>query len=754
MSVSGAAWPSWLQFMEMHTRRFLKYINIIIGLVLIVLLAALWWLLWRPMARTSGEIAAPVEGELTVSRDARGTTHIEASSLDDALFAQGFVTAQERMFQMDFLRRAGAGELAAILGPQALEGDLDARRQRLRRIAEQHRAALPPAAYRALAAYARGVNHYLDTHRHRLPAGFVLLRYDPMPWTITDSILAGLLMYRQLTNSWRFELQKEGMLAGGDPAKVNFLFSPRHLGEVLPGSNAWAISGAHTRSGKPLLANDPHLGHSLPPVWYLNRLTAPGLDVTGASLPGLPGVVIGHNGHIAWGVTNLQFDVQDLYVEEFDPASGRYRFGNRLEQAIRETDFIEVKGEKTVHDTHWLTRHGPVISATGGRHLALRWTAAEMGRFDLAVLDLNRARDWSQFRAALRQWWGAPLNFVYADVDGNIGYQVAGLLPVRRRHAGDVPADGASGLHEWDGFIPFEDLPSRYNPPSGLLVTANQNPFPENYPYTVSGNFSSPHRARQIVALLSASQNWDAESLLSVQMDVYGGPEHRLAKHAAAAYAARGIRDATLEQAAGILSAWNGQMERGPAPFLAVLLYQHTRKAMAAAASPGKGADYGFTTAASALERLLAERPAGWFEDYDSMLLTALSDAIEEGRRIQGREMAKWDYARYNVLTMNPPVLGDLPLLGRYFRIGPLPLSGSGNTVKQTTSRIGASLRFVADTAAWDNSLASLPFGQSGHALSRHYRDQLEAHRYGRAYPLLWTGTEIKSRLKLVPAAR
>ncbi|MGD0437915.1 MAG: penicillin acylase family protein, partial [Bryobacteraceae bacterium] len=385
-----------------------------IAVLLLAGIAAAYWLAYRPLARTSGRISAPVSATATVVRDAIGVPYIRAANWEDAIFLQGYVTAQDRLWQMDALRRLAAGELSEIIGPATLEVDRDARRLRMRRMAEEHYRTLPPADRAVLAAYARGVNYFIETHRGRLPLEFSILRYDPRPWTVVDSLLAGLQMYRNLTTTWKEELQKSEMLESGDIAKVNFLFPSLAGTEFQPGSNAWAISGKHTASGKPLLANDPHLEFSIPSTWYQVHLQAPGLDVTGVSLPGVPCVIIGHNRRIAWGVTNLGFDVQDLYLEKIDMQNGRYLFQGKLEQARLETEWIAVKGARPMELRQWVTRHGPVSISTENRHYALRWAAAEPGSFQFPFLDLNRAGNWGEFTAAIARFPGPGQNFVYA----------------------------------------------------------------------------------------------------------------------------------------------------------------------------------------------------------------------------------------------------------------------------------------------------------------------------------------------------
>ncbi len=266
----------------------LKFINLSIAVLLVLGLAAVYWFAYRPLPETSGQIDAPISARAIVERDAIGVPHISAAQWEDAIFLQGYVTAQDRLWQMDVLRRLAAGDLSEVLGASTLELDREARRLRMRRIAEQDARALPAGDRAVIAAYARGVNYFIETHRGRLPLEFSLLRYEPRPWAVADSILCGLQMYRNLTTTWRDELRKATMLSSGDPAKVDLLFPVRAGAEFQPGSNAWVISGKLTASGKPILANDPHLEWSIPATWYQVHLKAPDLDVTGVSLPGLP----------------------------------------------------------------------------------------------------------------------------------------------------------------------------------------------------------------------------------------------------------------------------------------------------------------------------------------------------------------------------------------------------------------------------------------------------------------------------------
>jgi penicillin amidase len=733
----------------------LRAINLSIAVLLVAVVVAAYWLAWRPLPQTSGEIAAPITTRATVTRDALSVPHIAAASWDDAIFLQGYVTAQDRMWQMDAIRRLAAGELAEVIGPSALDQDKDSRRLRLSRIAEAQAKTLTPETKAIFAAYARGVNYYLETHRDRLPLEFTLLNYSPRPWRIEDTLLAALEMFRMLTTSWPEEIRKLHMLEKGDKEKVEFLYPARTGTEVVPGSNAWAVSGAHTASGKPILAGDPHLEWSIPSPWYLVHLKGGDLDVTGASLPGIPAVILGHNRRVAWSVTNLEFDVQDLYREQIDTQTGRYQMSGQLRQALLERDWIGVKGQKPLQSDTWITAHGPVFLNDEGRNYSLRWTAANADRMEFPFLALDRAKNWEEFNQTLRHYSGPAQNFVYADVDGNIGYHAAGVLPNRQGCRGDVPADGATNSCEWAGAIPYDDLPQVYNPQSGIIASANQDPFPGDYRYAVNGGFAPPYRAREIRTLLSNREKWKPEEMLSVQKDVYSDYLSFLAHQAVEAWDKRPNSSAQMRAATETLRNWNGQTEKKTAaPMVAMLLDTELRKAAAKAAAPGVEGEYAARMAPVVIEKLLRERPAGWFKDYDELLINSLAAGISAGEKIAGSNVADWDYGAWIELHLVHPVIGQLPVIGGYFNIGnigPVPMSGSPSSIKQTTQRLGPSMRMVIDLANLDQSLANLVTGESGHVMSRHYKDQWGAYYGGTSFPMQFDKIDAKETLVVNP---
>lgn len=750
--------------------RLVRVINICAALLLLLVAIAVYWYAIRPLPKTSGRITAPIAGAATIKRDGRGVPHIEASSWQDALFLQGFVTAQDRLWQMDILRRLGAGDLAEVFGAAALAADEESRRMRMRAIAEAETLTLRPEDRAVLVAYARGVNYFIRAHRGDYQLEFSLPghAYDPREWTITDSILVGLVMFRDLTDSSKFEISRGRLFANAtDAAKAHLLFPAVQSGYLSPGSNAWAVSGAHSADGKPMLANDPHLSYGIPPTWHLVHLKAPGLNVTGAALPGIPCVISGHNDQIAWGVTNVQANVMDLYAEKLDPSSGRYLFKGAIEQAQLDRQVIGVRDQKPVVFDTWITRHGPVFSQAGGQNYAMRWTAAD--GFVLPFFDIDRAQNWDQFRAAVRDFQGPGQNFVYADRAGNVGFQVTGKLPIRHGFDGDAPLDGSSGNFEWDGYIPFDQLPALYNPASGIVASANQNPFPPAFTYRVPGNYHDRYRIQQIFSRLRAKSRLSVADMLALQKDVYSGYDRFLARRIVAAASHSTRQDRLIQEAVDVLKKWNGQMEKSEAaPMITELVSSRLARSLVAAVlppakrqwvnnDPARQPEYtlDILPRPEVIEDLLRRCPSGWVpkNDWDGWLLDNLSAVLAEGRKQQGSPVANWRWGRKLEWKFAHPIGKNLPLLDRYFDIGPVAMSGSGTTVKQTTATLGPSERMVADLGDWDRSVQNLTTGESGHVASSHYKDQWPAYYVGQSFPMEFEHIEAKDVLSVTPAA-
>ncbi|MBV9269253.1 MAG: penicillin acylase family protein [Acidobacteriaceae bacterium] len=761
--------------------RVVRIINVSIAILVVLIAVAVYWYALRPLPKTSGEISAPIGGAAVIKRDARGVPHIEAGSWQDAVFLQGFATAEDRLWQMDGLRRFGDGELAEVFGRGVLSSDERSRRMRMRALAEAAVQRLSPEDRSVFVQYARGVNYFINSAGGRYPLEFSIpgQSYDPKPWTVADSIVVGLVMYRQLTDSAGSDLERAALFAhASNPERMRLLFPGVQGGPLSPGSNAWAVSGAHTVDGKPMLANDTHLEYGIPPTWYLVHLKAPGLNVTGCSLPGVPGVILGHNEQIAWGVTNLQSDVMDLYAEQLDQRSGRYIYQGKVEQAQLDEEFIGVRGQKPVRVDVWITRHGPILASEGGKSFAMRWTASDGFSFPFWAID--NAHNWGEFRSAVQQFWGPPQNFVYADRAGNIGYQAAGRVPIRRDFDGDVPLDGASGKYEWDGYIPTDQMPSLYNPASGVIATSNQNPFPADYPYRVSGSYADPYRVRQVRARLLARSKVEVRDVLAIQKDVYSVYDHFLARQLVAAVHKHPSNDALVKQAIPVLENWNGQMDRAEAaPMITELVSNELGSALvlsvintsaisehgqlAPTADPKQGNVPSVRPKGEfvppifprpfVIQHLLEQRPSGWVpgDDWDQWLIGCLGSALEHGRSLQGTPVSRWRWGRALEWTLAHPVGKQLPLVNGYFDIGPVEMSGSGTTVKQTTKTLGPSERVVVDFGDLEKSVADVTTGESGHVASPHYKDQWPAYYVGTSFPMEFQHVDAKQTLHVTP---
>ncbi|OFV88529.1 MAG: hypothetical protein A3D93_01090, partial [Acidobacteria bacterium RIFCSPHIGHO2_12_FULL_67_30] len=526
--------------------------------------------------------------------------------------------------------------------------------------------------------------------------------------------------------------------------------SPTNLASVA-GSNNWVAAGSRTASGAPLVADDMHLPHGVPSIWFLNHLKSPEVDVIGFSLPGIPLVVVGHNQRVAWGVTNLMVDTQDLFIEQFDPADPSYYMTPTGWQKVgRRLEHIRVRGGKTVDFEVLETRHGPVVHEDGNRKLALQWTARDPALLRFSLLALNQAENWKEFTRALREWGWAPQNFVYADAEGNIGYTGAGRIPRRRTGRGEVPMPGETTRYDWIDFIPFEGLPHAFNPPSGLLATANNRIVPDGYPYHLTDRWISPSRIARIFALLEEDKKFTPDDFLRLQGDVVSLPDRFLSGQLTAA--AGTVASHPPERAAALetLPEWDGQMR---AELAAPLVLEATRpRLMEELLRPHLGDDwesYSWFMAPVFLENILREHPPRWlppkYQSYDELLLAALDRGVEQLRRDTRapdvRRLRWGDQQRVRFIHQ----LGErLPVLRRWFSVQGPAQSGSRYTVKQTYRTSGVSQRMVVDFSDLDASLMNITLGQSGHIASPHYQDQLEAWLAVESFSAPFTDTAVE----------
>ena len=729
-----------------------------------------------------------ISGWVAIRRpEADGIPTISAENENDAYFGLGWAHAEDRLWQMDFQRRAASGRLSEVLGARTLPIDTFMRTLGLMRAAEAGLEGMSPEIRSVLEAYAAGVNAWIEHHRGPLPPEFLILGYRPEPWRPVDTVLWGRLMALELSDNYRGELARARIASVLTPEELERLFpsddgagpttidtaaigSALRLAGTLPdlaelpgfgaaASNAWVLSGSRTKSGKPILANDPHLGLSAPILWYLARIETPTLTLAGATAPGVPAVLIGHNTRIAWGFTTTHSDTQDLFVERLVGAD-RYASPDGPLPFLTRTERIHVKGEEAVEITVRETRHGPVISdaskdaaaiAAEGHAVALAGPALrpDDGTAE-AVLRLNRARDWSEFRDALRGFHSPQQNVFYADVDGHIGMIAPARVPVRP--AGDdgrLPVEGASGAHDWTGFIPFDELPQIFDPPSGKIVNANNRIVPKSYPHLIAAEWEAPYRAQAIEESLDGGFGATAEESRALQGSVLSIAARELVP-LMTDFAPQTERQA---QARDLLLGWDFQMRaETPQP----LIFDAWLIALTEAVFAdelGEAFDFFLGWQADTLQRVLTD-DAAWCDDRrtparetcDDQLRLSLERALAPLEKRLGKDIGAWRWGDLHRARFAHPVFTSVPLLGRLFD-RTAEIGGDYYTALRAAPRIrgeqrftaihGAGVRAVFDLADLDKSVFVLGPGQSGHVLSKHYDDLLTSWRLGSSYPIV-----------------
>ncbi len=774
----------------------------VVGLLalLAVLGGGFYLYLRSALPQTDGRIVVVgPKAEISIERDADGVPLITARDDEDVAFGLGFVHAQERLFQMELQRRYGAGRLAEIFGPQAVAIDRQLRVLGLYRAAEAEIRFLSPEMNRALEAYAAGVNAFLALRPGALPPEFLLLGFAPEAWRPADSLVWGKLMAVQLGGNYRGELLRARMARTISAADLAFLYpeypkdAPTTLAEMIPiyrrltldslyeglpaivgpsyASNNWVVDGKHSASGKPLLANDPHLAFGAPGFWYLARLKTPQHQIAGGTAAGVPLVVIGHNERIAWGFTTTTSDVEDLFVEKIDPADpGRYLTpqGSVPFEARRET--IIVKGAAPVELTIRETRHGPVLSdalppaaAEPGYVLALAATfTMPQDRSAEALWEVNRASDWPSFRASLRNFTGPMQNIVYADVDGTIGFIAPGLVPIRRSGDGWMPVPGWTGEYDWTGFIPFSALPSAVDPTSGRFVSANNQIVPPTYPYFLSRDWDLPNRAERIEALLAANPVQTAASSAAIQADTFSLMAQQLVPLMTGMVEANERTREAIER----LRRWDFHMDLDKEEPLLFTAWLREFSRSTLVGRFGDAVTEYWDLKPQVMEAVLTERPE-WCDDpkrpgeenCGSRLLESLEAALAELRQAYGADMTKWRWGRAHVAVFANPVFSRIPVLRDWLDVS-IPTSGAYDTLNRGpsairddaspfTQRFGAGLRMITDLASPDDARMITTPGQSGDLLSPHFADLL--HRWRDFEWLLPGRSAAVSTLVLVP---
>ncbi len=798
------------------------------GILSVLLLAACVGVVWlRSAARKAlpvldGDLrVAGLSAPVTVRRDAHGVPHIEAATQDDLFVAQGYVTAQDRLWQMDAFRRNANGELAEILGPSLVRHDKMQRNLQFRLTAKRIYANLPAADRARLDDYARGVNLFIAAHRDTLPPEFKLLFYRPQPWSGEDSVSIGLMMVEMLDTHWYAKLARERIAAKlhnhkletdlypvgswrdrpptgavidwsqphpAPPAKKDSddddddrsqaSFAPA---AILPsdensrallamlglpscdgcaaGSNNWVIDGRHTASGKPLLSNDMHLGLSEPDTWYMADLRAPGFHAAGVTLPGMPFVIAGHNEHVAWGFTALYADVQDLYIEKLD-GKGNYQDLDTVWKPLAvDREVIHVRLGNDVQFDVQSTDHGPLLNpifTRDSRPIVLKWTLFDPTLNSLPLYEMNTASNWTEFSTALSNWNWPTQNVVYSDDQGHIAYHAIGRVPMRPAGIAGVPIRDAG--HEWQGYIPFDQMPSSFDPPSGFLATANSRVTSDKYSTPLTLEWTEPYRIERIYKTLEGRDQLTPKDLLALQTDIYSEVDQELGHRFAYAIDHTRSADDRLKKAADLMRSWDGRLTTDSA---AASVVTQTRKALwPLILKPRLGKiaeEYQWAESNFAEEEIIMHANPDWlppgYKNWDVLLTAAVRQGMKKGKA--PGDVARWSYGSWHVVEIEHPLGGFLPLIGRVAGTGEQPLSGDTTTVKQVGRDFGPSQRFTMDWSNIDGSTENIVLGESGNPLNPYFRDQWNDYYGGTTFALPFTLAAVtaatRHTLRLLP---
>ncbi len=834
-------------------RSFFKVIFVILLILVLVVGAATFTLSRLAFPRTNGETIlekAALDGPVDVYRDENGIPHIYAETTHDLFVAQGYVHAQDRFWQMDFQRAIGHGRLAQLFGESEIGTDTFLRTLGWSRTADEEFAAMPQEAQDALTAYAAGVNAYLDERTPiRLGLEYSVLKlnnasYKPLPWEPADTLVWAKAMAWDLRSNMDVEISRaviskavgadrvddffpaypddrpvtvrgRGGLStaadiqtiAGDVADLLATVAERagDLDDLLGisgadiGSNNWVVSGELTDTGQPILANDPHLGIQMPSIWYEVGLhcapVGPGcdLEVAGFSLLGIPAVVLGHNDRIAWGVTNLAADVQDLYIEKINPDNpDQYEVNGRWVDMDIYTETLIYSGKKTDIDVR-VTRHGPIISDSYGAledfddetvldlpddyAIALKWTALEPTRMVEAILGINQAGNWEEFRQALSLWDVPSQNFIYADIDGNIGYQMPGRIPIRADGDGRIPVPGWTNQYEWTGFIPFDELPNLYNPPEGYIVTANNAVVDDSYPYLLAREWSYGTRAQRIVDMIEESDGPISVAMVEdMQRDNFNLMAEEIIPYLTAVESAL----PEVQSAQDLLDEWGSQAKpfQQDADSSHGALYAAVWKHLLAVTFHDDlpkdywpvGRDNFFQVLRPILDNPTSEwwdsRSTSNIEERDAILETAMLQAWNEMVDTLGSQPSEWRWGDLHTATFRNASLGQSGIapIEWLFNRGPFEVSGSGDLVNATTWNAVEgyevialpSMRMIVDLDDLSRSRAVHTTGQSGHAFNNHYIDMADLWVVNDTQPLLWERPAIEANadghLRLLPS--
>ncbi len=826
-----------------------RFLNRLIVIILLVLLAAgvlVVHVVRSSYPATSGEVrVAGLQSSVEVFRDSYGIPHIYASNDHDLFMAQGYVHAQDRFWQMDYWRHIGSGRLSELFGESVLETDRALRTLGFARIAQAELDRYGKEELALLQNYADGVNAYMeDRQGSSLSLEYAVLAlnnrdYHPEPWEPLHSLTWAKVMAWDLSQNMTSEIARAVLLKTLSFEQVQQLYPPypadqpvivpgftiavpppvqeiqqilsssnrfektlknaelnlsnldRFLGSKTEsiGSNNWVISGKRTASGKPLLANDPHLGVQMPSIWYeiglhcVTRGPDCSYDVAGFSFAGTPGVILGHNDRVAWGFTNVGPDVQDLYIEKLNPANpNQYEVNGQWVDMQIVNEKILVAGGATVPVTIRYTRHGPVVSDASQRlknfreragidipeqyAVSLRWAAFDPGETLQAItLRLNRAQGWEDFREAAKQFKVPSQNMIYADIDGNIGYQMSGKVPIRANGNGWLPVPGWTDDNEWTGFIPFEDLPHAYNPTEGYVASANNAVVDGGYPYFIGADWDYGYRARRIVEMIEKHKT--PISLFYIR-EMQGDDKSLNAELLVPILLKVPLQDNHLNEVRKTLQNWNYQlkMDQSPAALFEVFWKQLLKNTFHDDL-PEAYWPYGSSRSVEMMRQIVQQPDSHYWDDHrtkeaetrDQVFAASFKDAVAELEKSSGTNPALWKWGRLHQTYFRNETFGMSGIypIEALFNRGPFSTSGGSTTVNATYwDASGASfeveeipsMRMIVDLSNLENSLSINSTGQSGHAFHPNYIDMAEPWSRIQYHRMLWSRSQEQAAAK------
>jgi len=773
-----------------------KWLIVIAGIIAALALVAFigfTWFMNKSKPVIDGELAVTIlDQDVTVTRDEKGVPHIFAKTDADLYRAQGYVQAQDRLFQMDLARRQASGRLSEIIGEATINTDKHFRTFSLRDAAEKSLATYDDESKQVLEWYAEGVNAFIAQAKesNTLSYEFALLGYEPEEWTVVDSLTIGKYMAYDLGGNWNTLAFRHWALQNFDEEKAKELFikypenasaiieaniqnpvavAGQFSAEMLPnefnGSNNWVVSGDKTKSGTPILADDPHLGLSTPSIWYQMHLQSPQQNVSGVIFAGIPGIILGHNDEIAWGVTNVGPDVQDLYIEIPNPDNPtQFRYDGKWEQAEVRDESIKVKDGETIDFEVVVTRHGPIMTDLAFKdteptaQFSMQWTALQPTAELRAVLGFNKAKTWGDFEKALEDFKAPAQNFVFASKDGTIAYKANGQIPIRKQGEGQLPVPGDSSDYGWEGFIPWDELPTLVNPKEGFIATANNQVIGEDYPYHITDFWAQPYRFERIKEVLEANDAITVEDMMALQMDQHNLYAREFLPDLLTSLKEKD-QDGKYAEIIAMLEKWDMvDAKESGAPLVFHTLMIKLQEVLFKDQMPEDmyGIMYGkFNITDQLLRTAYAGEKSIWIEEQggiDETIYKPFELTIAQLEDQFGKNSSKWQWGDYHQLTFDHTLGSASPILAAYFNAKKVPIGGSKVTVQAADNDLagnvdhGASWRFVVDVGDLSSAYHIVGPGQSGHVKSDWYQDQVLDWANGDYHQTFIKEEEIKGK--------